>query len=79
MAFATLGAGPETLVLVPDAWSHLDDVTARAAVVVGAGSDLPRVWFDDQAARMGAGVTSLSGGHFMLQTDPDEVVRSIHE
>ncbi len=62
----------------PDAWSHLDDVTARAAVVVGAGSDLPRVWFDDQAARMGAGVTSLSGGHFMLQTDPDEVAEIVN-
>ncbi len=62
----------------PDAWSHLDDVAARAAVVVGAASDLPRVWFDDQAARMGAGVTSLNGGHFMLQTDPDDVAEILN-
>ena len=62
----------------PDAWSHLDDVTARAAVVVGAGSDLPRVWFDDQAARMGARVTSLNGGHFMLQTDPNDVAEILN-
>jgi len=62
----------------PDAWSHLDDVTASAAVVVGAGSDLPRVWFDDQAARMGAGVTSLPGGHFMLQTEPDDVAEIVN-
>lgn len=62
----------------PDAWAHLEDVAARAAVVVGASSDLPRVWFDDQAARLGAGVTSLSGGHCMLQTDPDDVAEIVN-
>ena len=58
--------------------SGVPTMVLQAGVVVGAGSDLPRVWFDDQAARMGAGVTSLSGGHLMLQTDPDDVAEIVN-
>jgi pimeloyl-ACP methyl ester carboxylesterase len=68
--------GPEG---APAAWRHLDGLTADAVVARGDQSDLPGEWFAMQAARAGAPLVTLPGGHFFLQEDTHRAERLVRE
>ncbi|HZP30483.1 MAG TPA: alpha/beta hydrolase [Acidimicrobiia bacterium] len=53
------------------AWSNLAGLSATAVVLCGDRSDLPMPWFEAQAARAGAELVVVPGGHFFLQEDLD--------
>ena len=63
----------------PTAWRHLPQLTAAAVVLRGTTSDLPAEWFAAQAARAGAPLVTIPGGHFFLQEDTDRADALVRE
>jgi len=63
----------------PAAWEHLAALSTQAVVLGGTRSDLPFEWFEAQAARAGAPMVPVDGGHFFLQEDTARAERLVRE
>jgi pimeloyl-ACP methyl ester carboxylesterase len=61
------------------AWLHLDSLSGRAAILAGESSNLPMPWFEAQAARAGAPLVRIDGGHFFLHEDLDRAEKLVRE
>ena len=67
---AAIFGAPPVLEGVVAAWDHLARLTAPATILAGKDG-LPTEWFEEQAARAGAPLEVVDGGHFFLHEDSD--------
>lgn len=61
------------------AFAHLPALAGRVSVLHGAGSYLPRAWFQAQADTAGVPLQTVPGGHFFLQEDTDRAEALVRE
>lgn len=61
------------------AFGHLPALHGRVTIMHGAGSYLPKDWFQGQADAAGVELRTIAGGHFFLQEDTDRAEAIVRE